>query len=451
VPGPVEPRRCAALPPLAPEAAAAVLAPPRLPADAAAALPRALAAAAAGLPVTLVAPRGARVALARALHARAGRPGPLLVAAARRPALAALPAGATVLLDVARLAPETLSAVEALVDDGAVWVLAWVVPGEAPPAALAHRLAAATLVVRPLAERPADVPALADALLAAHAPRLGRALAFTPAARARLARHPWPGDVAELEGVVARAALAAGDAPVDEEHLGLRAPEAEPDTADPQLELLLAELAHELRNPLVTIKTYADHLPDMLEDAELRARFAALAGEGIARMDGLLENLLAFARLRAPRPGPVEVQPLLDRALADVGPELAERAVTVHRAGDGGARCAGDPEHLAYAFRNLVAGIVREVPAREELALETTTNGVVTIRFASGAASADRLRRLVAPNGGGALGDPTLLPLSFRLARDVLARNGGGLTLEERPGAGTTLVVQLPATREETR
>ena len=128
-----------------------------------------------------------------------------------------------------------------------------------------------------------------------------------------------------------------------------------------------------------------------------------------------------------------------------------ERAVTIRRAGNGDVRCEGDAEHLAYAFRNLFTGVVREVSPRDELLLETTANGVVTMRFGSGGAAAGRLRQLVTPNGGGGHGDPTLLPLSFRLARGVLERNGGGLTLEERPDESATLVVQLPATQEEAR
>jgi signal transduction histidine kinase len=454
VPERVERRHLATLPPLAAEAAEAVLSPPRLPAGAAAQVPLAIAAARTTLPVTIVAPAGAgRLAMARALHARAGRTGPLVAATGRRPCLDGLPEGASLTLDVTALAPETLLVLEALLDDGRVWVLAHAEPGRDLPPALAPRLGAAMLVVPPLARRTAELPALADAMLAAHATRLGRTdVAFTPAARARLGGHAWAGDLAELETVVARAVLAAPEHLIDEEHLGLNALDVNGTAAggepDVELELLLAELAHELRNPLVTIKTYADHLPDMLEDAELRTRFATLTGEAIERMDGVLENLLAFARLRAPRRRPVELEPIIDRVLGEIAPELAERAISIRRAGDGGVRCAVDADHLAYAFRNLFAGVAREAPPRDELSLETAANGVVTIRFAAGTA-AGRLRQLVAPNGAGALGDPTLLPLSFRLARGVLERNGGGLTLEERPDEGTMLVVQLPATQEE--
>lgn len=450
--GRAEPRRWTLLPPLAPEAAATLLAPPRLSAEAAGVVSLALGAARTALPVTIVAPADAsRLAIARALHAAAGRPGPLVAAGGRRPRLDLLPARATLVVDPRALAPETRLVLEALLDDGAVWCLASLPPDTEPPPGLAARLAGVVLRVPPLRQRPRDAAALADAALAAVAARLGRELAFTAGARARLARHAWPGDVPELDTVVARAALAAPDRLVGEEHLGLdAAPETEA-APGAELELVLAELAHELRNPLVTIKTFADHLPDLLKDAELRARFAALTGEAIERMDGLLENLLAYARLRAPRSAPVAVQPILDRILAEVEPELAGREVHVRREGDGDVRCAADAEHVAYALRNVVAGVVREVPPRDELVLETAVNGAVTIRLGSSGAAGGRLRRLVVPNGGATIGDPTLLPLSFRLARGVLERNGGGLALEERPDAGTTLVVQLPATEEERR
>ena len=84
----------------------------------------------------------------------------------------------------------------------------------------------------------------------------------------------------------------------------------------------------------------------------------------------------------------------------------------------------------------------------EELVLDATANGVVTIRFAAGGAAAERLRRLVAADDvaeeASTLGDPTLLPLAFRLARAVLERNGGGLAVVPGSGEAATLMVRLP-------
>ena len=63
------------------------------------------------------------------------------------------------------------------------------------------------------------------------------------------------------------------------------------------LEVVLGELAHELRNPMVTIKTFAQHLDSVLADPEVRARFSALTADAIDRMDGLLETLARFLPL----------------------------------------------------------------------------------------------------------------------------------------------------------
>src|SRR5438093_276533 len=185
-----------------------------------------------------------------------------------------------------------------------------------PPLPLGARLSAVVLAVPPLAARAAELPALAAAVLEG----LGRRLGIAPPRLAadaldRLAAHAWPGDVAELEAVLARALLLAGGL-IEAAHLDLAAePPAAVAAAPPAapggaaLEYLLVELAHELRNPLVTIKTFADHLPALLEDAELRARFATLTREAIERIDGLLENVLAFARLGAPRRAAVQLGP----------------------------------------------------------------------------------------------------------------------------------------------
>ena len=72
----------------------------------------------------------------------------------------------------------------------------------------------------------------------------------------------------------------------------------------------------------------------------------------------------------------------------------------------------------------------------------------MTLRFAAGAEAADRLRRLAAPGDAGSLGDPTLLPISFRLARAVIARNGGALAVVPEVSGATSVVIRLPVAEE---
>src|SRR5262249_14344081 len=226
-------------------------------------------------------------------------------------------------------------------------------------------------------------------------------------------------DVLQLEAVLGRALASTEGPAIEVEHLGLdplppdAAPaDAAPPASQPRFEMLLAEIAHEMLNPLTAVKRFTSMAPRVLGDPELPV-LAAHAEEAVDRMQALFQNVIEFARLRAPHRGPVEVGPVLDGLLAELGPDLKQRSVRVRRTGDPNAVCTADREQLEFALRNLMAGVVREVPPRDEFVLDTGTNGVVRVRFATSEAAARRLRRLLAPDAVADLADPTLLPLSF--------------------------------------
>src|SRR5690349_4844476 len=123
-PMPSEPRGRVVLPALPADAAADALASPWLPAAAIDTAALARRAAGVRVPVLLAVPEGAgRLRFARALHALGAASGPLVAVTGRRPTLDALPAGASLYLDVGRLAPEALVALDALLDDGLFWIL----------------------------------------------------------------------------------------------------------------------------------------------------------------------------------------------------------------------------------------------------------------------------------------------------------------------------------------
>jgi len=78
---------------------------------------------------------------------------------------------------------------------------------------LYYRLRVVPLVVPPLRERPDDIPAMAEHLLAKLGPELGReSLRFSEAALAEMRSYAWPGNVRELANAVERAVIiASGD------------------------------------------------------------------------------------------------------------------------------------------------------------------------------------------------------------------------------------------------
>lgn len=62
--------------------------------------------------------------------------------------------------------------------------------------------------------------------------------------------------------------------------------------------LLGASLAHEIRNPLVSIKTFAHLLPTRFEDPEFRRRFNVLIPAEVDRIDSLTQQLLDLSNPR---------------------------------------------------------------------------------------------------------------------------------------------------------
>jgi len=58
---------------------------------------------------------------------------------------------------------------------------------------------------------------------------------------------------------------------------------------------LAASMSHEVRNPLVTIKTFAQLLPERYEDPEFRSEFSELVGHEISRLNAMIDQLNDFA------------------------------------------------------------------------------------------------------------------------------------------------------------
>jgi signal transduction histidine kinase len=405
--------------------------------------------------------RAGRLRVARALHALGGGGGALVVSSGPTLPADPPPAEAAVYADLEALADGDLAdgdllMLDCLLDDGAVWLLAGADPHVALPERLAPRLHVTHVDVPGIDTLDAQaLRVLAERVLA----RLARNAGEPPpvlddSAVAALRAQRWAGDRIEFEAVLGRGfLLAAGVLSAD--HLALPVPTSpsppEPTRAsapagaltEARLEYLMAILAHELRNPLVTIKTFTSHLPALLDDAELRENFAGLADDAIARMDAALENLVAFTRLGPPRPESVPLQPVLDAVIDELAPQWLERELRPQRVGNAGAACFADPAHLTYGLRNLLSGVAEEANPEDGLVIDTSVNGVVGVRFATGAA-ASRLRQILAPDGEAALTDPTFLPLSLTLARTVLERSGGSVGVIPEPGDRTSVVLHLP-------
>lgn len=93
--------------------------------------------------------------------------------------------------------------------------------------------------------------------------------------------------------------------------------------------MLGASLAHEIRNPLVSIKAFVQLLPHHYQDQVFRDKFFSLIGEEVTRIDRLTEQLLDLAAPRSYTPAVVSLHPLLRSSLELVAAKSAEKSIRV--------------------------------------------------------------------------------------------------------------------------
>ena len=130
---------------------------------------------------------------------------------------------------------------------------------------------------------------------------------------------------------------------------------------------LAASMSHEIRNPLVAIKTFAQLLPERFDDPEFRKNFNEIVVQEIDRLDKIITQINAFAH-----PAELEMRPLDIRTPVKRGLELARSKFRVN--GDVAVetelpadlpKILGDEGALAEAVAHLVANAAEAAPNRK--------------------------------------------------------------------------------------
>jgi PAS domain S-box-containing protein len=128
-------------------------------------------------------------------------------------------------------------------------------------------------------------------------------------------------------------------------------------------------IAHEVRNPLVAIKTHFQLLPEGCTCAaqEEQQQFAAVATREIDRIDALLERLTEMRDFPRASFAPVDLRELLTETLLLLQAMLTHDAVTVVHALEPGCRVRGDREQLKQLFLNLLVNAREAMAGRGEI------------------------------------------------------------------------------------
>jgi two-component system OmpR family sensor kinase len=217
---------------------------------------------------------------------------------------------------------------------------------------------------------------------------------------------------------------------------------------------LLANVSHELRTPLARIRVALELAAE--GDPERARRHLAGIASDLSELDGLIEDVLAAARLDARGAGDLPLSPA-PVELAGVVAEAAARFREVHPGRelvvetDHAPNVKGDAALLRRLLANLLDNAVKysEAPSQVTLALRADGGAaVLEVRDRGIGFDPADLPRLFTPffrtdrsraRGTGGTG------LGLALAKRIAEAHGGAIAAESAPGAGTVFRVRLPA------
>jgi PAS domain S-box-containing protein len=217
----------------------------------------------------------------------------------------------------------------------------------------------------------------------------------------------------------------------------------------------MSGIAHEIKNPLVAIKTFAELLPEQYDDAEFRDTFTKVTLNEVDRIDSLVRRLRSLSTGAAVPLRALSVITPLEESLALVSGELKRRKVTLARDYQHPIpSIMGDHDQLKQVFVNLC---LNSAEAMGE-------GGTLTVTVQSLWPQAARSAQVViqiADSGPGIpeehlshIFDPffTLKDegtgLGLAICRGILDHHRGSITAANGPeGRGAIFMLKLPVAR----
>ena len=207
---------------------------------------------------------------------------------------------------------------------------------------------------------------------------------------------------------------------------------------------LAAGIAHEIKNPLVAIKTFTQLLPRRRGDPRFLDEFGRISLREIDRMQRIVDRLSALSRADGPREA-IDLRGPLGDALEFVQPTLEEKSITVLASlSTDPCMVIGNPAELEQLFLNLLLNAYDATSSGGTVIVEATrleTEVVVTVSDSGPGIAPELLHKVFEPfittkaRGSG---------LGLAISAGIVRTHGGRLRAANRPDGGAMFTAEFP-------
>ncbi len=208
-----------------------------------------------------------------------------------------------------------------------------------------------------------------------------------------------------------------------------------------------ARVAHEIRNPLVSIGGFAQRLEKTLE-GNLK-EYAVIINTEVKRLELILKEILGFVREVRLTRTEVNINDVINEVLALVESELDEKGIVMKTALGDVPGILLDADRVKEAVLNIVSNAIQAVGAKGEIQVRTSAaNGHVIIEVSdTGTGIEEKDMAFIfdpfyttKPMGTG---------LGLAITRRIIEEHKGRIEAKSRPGEGTIIRVFLPTGKED--
>jgi two-component system sensor histidine kinase AtoS len=207
-------------------------------------------------------------------------------------------------------------------------------------------------------------------------------------------------------------------------------------------------VAHEVRNPLTTMKTTVQAFLTTEPKGERRQLLVGMEDE-IDRLDDTVGDLLTYARPRPPQVARIAVWDLLDHMRIVLEQQLREAQIRLVCLGEADIMVSADGGQLKQILMNLILNASQAMPEGGVLTMRARrdgSSGLIEVSDTGTGIASDVLAHITEPffttrrEGTG---------LGLSISRQLAELNGGSLEFVSEPGQGTTVTLRLPMAEGE--
>jgi two-component system sensor histidine kinase HydH len=214
---------------------------------------------------------------------------------------------------------------------------------------------------------------------------------------------------------------------------------------------LAAGVAHEIRNPLSSIKGFATYFKQRYPDRTQDQQTADIMIQEVDRLNRVVGQLLEFAGPVPVKPKPVSLQALLDDSIKLVADRAAENGISIRTQNNAQRdEVRIDPDRINQVLLNLYLNAIDSMEHGGELKVEIFSSAqrrdvVIEVSDTGSGIRREDLAKIFEPYF---TTKSTGTGLGLAIAHNIIEAMGGKITVESKKEVGTTFTVAIPNSEE---